>query len=129
MKYGYVRDSRRTEKFEQMQADALKKHGAEEIIVAETAVDYISMARKLKSGDSLYIKSLDRLNKEFEKAVLTVMYLRAKGVDVYVDGEMVVDLDEIALACELEQVHAFKQEISKNLDYLKEERNKKKGRK
>lgn len=91
MKFGFVRDSKRTQKFEQMQAEALKKQGAEEIIVARTDIDYFTLATKLKSGDSLYIKSLDRLNKDYEKAVLAIMYLKEKGVDVYINGVLVTD--------------------------------------
>jgi DNA invertase Pin-like site-specific DNA recombinase len=126
MKYGYVRDSRRTEKFEQMQADALKKHGAEEIIVAETAVDYISMARKLKSGDSLYIKSLDRLNKDYEKAFLTVLYLMEKGVAVYIEGELVNGYDIMIAECEIQHKYEFSQVVKRMMNENQEERNNKK---
>lgn len=126
MKYGYVRDSRRTEKFEQMQADALKKHGAEEIIVAKTDIDYLSMATKMKSGDSLYIKSFDRLNKDYEKAFLTTQYLMAKGVKVYIDGMLVDEFDTSVSESLFRQEYEAVQSIKKTIEAHREERNKRK---
>lgn len=129
MKYGFVRESTRTNDFEQMQVEKLKQQGAEEIIIAQTDVDYFSLTSKLKSGDCLYITDLTRLNRDYERAVLTAMYLREKKVDVYIGGSIVTDIDMMIAKSFVYSNYEMKKAMKKSLDSIKKDRQSRKGEK
>ncbi len=74
MEYGYVRVSTR-EQNEQRQINAMKEHGidAARIFMDKQSgkdferKNYKRLLRKLKSGDTLVIKSIDRLGRNYEE--------------------------------------------------------------
>lgn len=74
MEYGYVRVSTR-EQNEQRQMIAMKEYGVEEARIytdKQTGKDfarknYKRLLRRLKSGDTLVIKSIDRLGRNYEE--------------------------------------------------------------
>ena len=74
MEYGYVRVSTR-EQNEQRQMIAMKEYGVEEARIytdKQSGKDfarknYKRLLRRLKSGDTLVIKSIDRLGRNYEE--------------------------------------------------------------
>ena len=82
MEYGYVRVSTR-EQNEQRQVIAMKEYGVEEARIytdKQSGKDfarknYKRLLRKLKSGDTLVIKSIDRLGRNYEEILEQWRYI------------------------------------------------------
>ena len=82
MEYGYVRVSTR-EQNEQRQMIAMKEYGVEEARIytdKQSGKDfarknYKRLLRKLKSGDTLVIKSIDRLGRNYEEILEQWRYI------------------------------------------------------
>jgi len=90
--YGYARVSTREQK-EDRQMIALTEHSVDEkniFVDKQSGKDfnrphYRKMLRKLKRGDLLYIKSIDRLGRNYEEIQEQWRFLtKEKGVDIYV---------------------------------------------
>ncbi len=90
--YGYARVSTREQK-EDRQMIALTEHSVDEkniFVDKQSGKDfnrphYRKMLRKLKRGDLLYIKSIDRLGRNYEEIQEQWRFLtKEKGVDLYV---------------------------------------------
>ena len=90
--YGYARVSTREQK-EDRQMIALTEHSVDEkniFVDKQSGQDfnrphYRKMLRKLKRGDLLYIKSIDRLGRNYEEIQEQWRFLtKEKGVDLYV---------------------------------------------
>ncbi len=90
--YGYARVSS-TDQNEDRQMIALKEIGAEDIIIytdKQSGKDfnrpqYKKMLKKVKSGDLLYIKSIDRLGRNYDEILKQWRILtKDKGVDIAV---------------------------------------------
>ena len=90
--YGYARVSTREQK-EDHQMIALTEHSVDEkniFVDKQSGKDfnrphYRKMLRKLKRGDLLYIKSIDRLGRNYEEIQEQWRFLtKEKGVDLYV---------------------------------------------
>ena len=91
-KYGYVRVSSKEQNVDR-QVEALKEHGIEKkdmYIDKQSGKNfnrkaYKSLMRKLKSGDELYIKSIDRLGRDYEEIIDQWRYItKVKNVDIIV---------------------------------------------
>lgn len=91
MKYGYARVSAKDQSLDR-QIDALEKAGiGDKDIVSEKASGktldrerYKKLVKKLKSGDELYLMSLDRLGRCYEELCNEWDELEKKGIDVTV---------------------------------------------
>ncbi|MDO5015388.1 MAG: recombinase family protein [Clostridia bacterium] len=92
MKYGYVRVSTKDQNVDR-QLKALENCGEniERIYTDKSSgkdfdrQDYKKMVKDLKSGDELYIKSIDRLGRNYEQIIEQWHYLtKIKGVDIIV---------------------------------------------
>ena len=75
MKYGYARISTKGQKLDR-QLQALEEVGCEKIITDKESgksfarKGYRRLARQLRGGDELYIKSIDRLGRNYEEIIV-----------------------------------------------------------
>ena len=85
--YGYARVSSR-EQNENRQLIALKEVGLTGNVIfldKQSGKDFKKLLRKLKKGDSLYVKSIDRLGRNYEEIQQQWRLLtKEKGVDIVV---------------------------------------------
>lgn len=88
--YGYVRVSSK-EQNEERQIIAMKEHGIENIYTDKQSgknferPQYKKMLKHLKSGDCLYVLSIDRLGRNYEEILAQWKYLtKDKNIDIVV---------------------------------------------
>ena len=83
MKYGYARISTKGQKLDR-QLQALEEVGCEKIITDKESgksfarKGYRRLARQLRGGDELYIKSIDRLGRNYEEIIEQWHFLTIK---------------------------------------------------
>lgn len=97
MNYGYVRVST-TEQNTDRQVDAMKEIGIEKIFVDkftginfEDRPEYQRLKRRLKKGDVLFIKSLDRLGRKYTLVLDEWRWMDKRGVAVVVMDMPILD--------------------------------------
>lgn len=90
--YGYVRVST-TGQNEQRQVQALLEHGIDERFIFVDKISGRSITNRpqleilknaLREGDTLFIKSLDRLSRDYNDTKNFLLYLQETGVDIVV---------------------------------------------
>lgn len=86
MKIGYARNANQV--FLEKQVSQLAEYGLDEIVADTTGDKLQSVLERLNSGDSLHIVSLDRLTRDFTKANEIIECLKAKNVDIYLNGKL-----------------------------------------
>jgi len=97
MNYGYVRVST-TEQNTDRQVDAMKELGIENIFIDkftginfEDRPEYQRLKRRLKKGDVLFIKSLDRLGRKYTLVLDEWRWMDKRGVAVVVMDMPILD--------------------------------------
>lgn len=96
MNYGYVRVST-SEQNTDRQLDAMKELGIEHIYIDKfTGIsfdrpNYERLRRRMKSGDVLFVKSLDRFGRKYTAVLEEWRYLAKKGVAVVVMDMPILD--------------------------------------
>ena len=100
MKYGYARISTKGQKLDR-QLQALEEVGCEKIITDKESGNsfarkgYRRLARQLRGGDELYIKSIDRLGRNYEEIIQQWRHLtKEKGIDIVVLDMALLDTRE-----------------------------------
>jgi len=87
MKYGYIRDALSNGESIEKQKDALTELGVENFIIESSGgMELTQLLEDLRSGDSLYVVTLDRLTRNMNRAIEIQEMLEKKGVVLYVDG-------------------------------------------
>lgn len=109
MRYGFI--SRRNEETIKRHIEALEPYDLDEVIVDDFTGEVDNLFEKLKQGDSLYLEEPPR---EVTKFVAIYSYTRKHGIELYVNGEPVVDLPQFEL------FDAYvRAEIAKRVGYIK----------
>ncbi len=92
MKYGYVRDSLNKKEYIEKQAKILKQKGADEIIIEKSKLHVFKkyrpklkrLLKKVRSGDSIYVVSANRITRSEQEFSKIVSELESKNVDLYI---------------------------------------------
>lgn len=84
MKYGYVRSATQDKEQINKQIELLKRFNIDEFVIEETGHDLENLLEKLKSGDRLYVTTLDRLSRSANTCLDIATDLLAKNITVYV---------------------------------------------
>ena len=98
MNYGYVRvRNLNDEHVVERHSDLLRDLGAEKIIVETDGTQLQSLLNILKSNDSLFVYSIDRLSRKTDTLRKIFKCLSEKGVNLY-SGKERVELSGISAA-------------------------------
>lgn len=84
MRYGYVRSSTQDKEQINKQIELLKRYNIDEFVIEETGHDLENLLEKLKSGDRLYVTTLDRLSRSENTCIDIATDLLTKNITVYV---------------------------------------------